>query len=41
MELQVAIGSLLHRFPRLQLAGEAEFKKGRLLRGLHSLPVTW
>src|SRR5262249_1327471 len=27
MELQVAIGSLLHRFPRLELAGEAEFRK--------------
>jgi cytochrome P450 len=44
MELQVAIGSLLRRFPALDLAVPVEkvvFKKGRLVRGLAALPVTW
>lgn len=41
MELQVAIGTLLRRFPGLDLAGEARFKQGRLIRGLQVLPVRW
>jgi cytochrome P450 len=44
MELQVAISTLLRRFPALELAvpvEEVEFKKGRLVRGLQALPVRW
>ena len=44
MELQVAISTLLRRFPKLELAvpvEEVEFKKGRLVRGLAALPVRW
>ncbi|MBV1854666.1 cytochrome P450 [Catellatospora tritici] len=44
MELQVAIGSLVARFPNLELAvaeGELEWKKGMLVRGLRALPVRW
>ncbi|MFI9813848.1 cytochrome P450 [Saccharothrix variisporea] len=41
MELDVAIGTLLKRYPDLRLAGEVEFKKGRLVRGPHVLPVAW
>jgi cytochrome P450 len=44
MELQVAIGSLLERFPDLRLAvpqDELAWKTGGLVRGLKSLPVTW
>ncbi len=44
MELQVAIGTLFRRFPALDLAvpvEEVEFKRGRLIRGPVSLPVTW
>jgi cytochrome P450 len=41
MELNVAIGTLLARYPGLRLAGDVEFKKGRLVRGPHSLPVAW
>jgi cytochrome P450 len=44
MELQVAISTLLRRFPKLELAvpvEEVEFKKGRLVRGLQALPVRW
>ncbi|WP_367131349.1 cytochrome P450 [Saccharothrix sp. HUAS TT1] len=41
MELQVAIGTLLKRFPSLRLAGEVAFKKGRLIRGPQALPVEW
>ncbi|MDX3643157.1 cytochrome P450 [Streptomyces sp. MB09-02B] len=43
MELQVALGSLLRRFPRLALALPAQdipFTKG-MLRGPACLPVTW
>ncbi|GAA3837584.1 cytochrome P450 [Saccharothrix violaceirubra] len=41
MELTVAIGTLLKRFPNLRLADEVVFKKGRLVRGPQSLPVSW
>jgi nocardicin N-oxygenase len=44
VELQVAIGSLLRRFPRLRLAVPAEdvpWKTGLLVRGPVALPVTW
>jgi cytochrome P450 len=41
MELQVAIGALLKRFPLLRLDGEVAFKKGRLIRGPQALPVRW
>ncbi|MFD1147355.1 cytochrome P450 [Saccharothrix hoggarensis] len=41
MELQVAIGSLLKRFPLLRLDGDVTFKKGRLIRGPQSLSVRW
>jgi cytochrome P450 len=40
LEGEVALGSLIRRFPRLELAGEPEWN-GRLnLRGLERLPVT-
>ena len=41
MELQVALGTLLERFPRLRLDGDVTFKKGRLIRGPQTLPVAW
>jgi cytochrome P450 len=41
MELQVAIGTLVKRFPALRLDGEVPFKKGRLIRGPQALPVRW
>jgi cytochrome P450 len=44
MELQVAVGTLFRRFPTLELAVPAEdveFKRGRLVRGPVTLPVTW
>ncbi len=44
MELQVAIGTLLRRYPALDLAVPAEevrFKKGRLVRGPLELLVRW
>jgi len=44
MELQVAIGTLFRRFPTLDLAvslEDVEFKRGRLIRGPLTLPVTW
>ncbi|KAA2266134.1 cytochrome P450 [Solihabitans fulvus] len=44
MELQVAVGTLLDRFPRLDFAvpaDEVPWKRGRLVRGLRALPVTW
>ncbi|GAB3488736.1 cytochrome P450 [Amycolatopsis cihanbeyliensis] len=43
-ELQVALGSLLARFPELRLTRPAEevpWKEGTLLRSPRSLPVTW
>ena len=44
VELQVALGSLLNRFPRLRLAVPAEeipWKTGLLVRGPVALPVIW
>jgi cytochrome P450 len=41
MELQVAIGTLLKRFPQLSLDGDVTFKRGRLIRGPQALPVRW
>ncbi|MCE7011561.1 cytochrome P450 [Kibdelosporangium philippinense] len=44
MELQVALGTLIRRFPDLSLAVDAQdapWKHGRLVRGLQELPVTW
>jgi cytochrome P450 len=44
MELQVALGTLIRRFPDLELAVDARelpWKLGRLVRGLEELPVTW
>lgn len=41
MQLQVALGTLLRRFPRLKLAQHVEFKKGTLVRGPEKLHVTW
>jgi cytochrome P450 len=44
MELQVALGTLLRRFPTLRLAVPAEdlrWKEGMLVRGLQELPVAW
>jgi cytochrome P450 len=43
-ELRVAVGSLLRRFPDLRLAipdGELSWRRGRMVRGLERLPVTW
>jgi cytochrome P450 len=39
-EAQVAIGSMVRRFPDLELAGEPERNGRVVLRGLESLPVT-
>lgn len=41
MELQVALGTLLRRFPGLKLAQPVEFKKDTLTRGPKELHVTW
>jgi cytochrome P450 len=44
MELQVAIGTLLTRYPALELAvpaDEVPFRKGRLVRGPQELLVRW
>ncbi|MGW0435384.1 cytochrome P450 [Micromonospora sp. NPDC003197] len=44
MELQVALGSLISRFPKLRLAvpePELGWKSGMLVRGLTALPVAW
>ncbi|WP_328336047.1 cytochrome P450 [Streptomyces violaceus] len=44
LELQVALGVLLHRLPRLTLAvdeGEIVWKTGMQVRGPKTLPVTW
>jgi cytochrome P450 len=44
MELQVAVATLVKAFPDLRLAVPEEdlaWKPGLLVRGLHSLPVTW
>jgi len=44
LEAKTAINALLRRFPLLQLAKpvtDIRWKKGLVLRGLESLPVTW
>jgi cytochrome P450 len=44
MELQVALGALTRRLPRLRLAVPAEditWRANRFFRGVQSLPVTW
>jgi cytochrome P450 len=44
MELQIALATLLRRFPRLGLAvgpGEVEWRQGSLIRGVEALPVDW
>jgi nocardicin N-oxygenase len=44
LELQIALGSLLARFPALRLAVPAEelrWRPGMLMRTLEELPVTW
>jgi cytochrome P450 len=44
VELQVAIGTLLRRLPRLALAvpeASIEWRLGRFIRGVRALPVTW
>lgn len=40
VEGEVAIGALLHRFPRLRLAGEPSWSMGVFVRGLADLPVS-
>ncbi|MBO1330624.1 cytochrome P450 [Streptomyces sp. VRA16 Mangrove soil] len=43
-ELEIALGSLLRRFPRLRLAAPAEqipFKPGDTIQGMLELPVAW
>ena len=39
METAVALGALLSRFPRLELAGDVEWRPNLTLRGLKALPV--
>jgi len=44
LELQIALGSLLERFPDLAPAvnlADLEWKSGLFMRGLRALPVTW
>ncbi|WP_190816035.1 cytochrome P450 [Saccharopolyspora pogona] len=44
MELQVAIGTLIKRFPQLSFAvpvDEVVWKRGRMTRGPEALPITW
>jgi len=44
VELQEAIGALVHRYPALRLAcadEEVQWKSGLMVRGPVSLPVTW
>ncbi|SDD90336.1 cytochrome P450 [Actinokineospora iranica] len=44
VELRVAIGALLRRFPTVRLAvpeEELSWRRGRMVRGLDALPVTW
>jgi cytochrome P450 enzyme len=39
LEGTVAIGTLLRRFPRMQLAGEPSFSPSYIMRAIHDLPV--
>ena len=44
VELQVALASLLRRFPSLALAvpeSELQWKPGNFIRGVRALPVRW
>lgn len=44
MELQVAVGTVVRRFPQLRLAvppEELKWEVGAVMRGLKALPVTW
>ncbi|WP_254240111.1 hypothetical protein [Allokutzneria sp. A3M-2-11 16] len=44
LELQMAVGTMLRRLPRLELAvprQEISFDNTRLFRSVTSLPVTW
>ncbi len=44
MELQVALGTVVRRFPHLRLAvpaEELEWESGAVMRGLKALPVAW
>lgn len=44
MDLQVTIGTLVRRLPRLRLAvpaEEIEWREGALIRGVQALPVAW
>ncbi len=44
LELQVAFGTLLRRFPNLELAVPAKeitWREGALIRGVEALPVAW
>ena len=42
LEAEVAIGSLVSRFPNLRLAGgRLTWHKGLTFRGVESLPLTW
>ncbi len=41
LELQIAIGTLLRRFPSLQLDGEPEYRSAYVIRGLKALRVTF
>jgi cytochrome P450 len=38
-EIAIAVGALIERFPRLEFAGEPEFRPSLFLRGLSSLPL--
>ena len=40
LEAQVAIGSVVRRFPQFNLAGEPEWMSHFMFHGLQSLPVT-
>ncbi|KPC60313.1 cytochrome P450 [Streptomyces chattanoogensis] len=41
LELQEAIGALIHRFPGLHVAGDVVWKSQMLVRGPRVLPVGW
>ncbi len=41
MELQIAFATLIRRFPKLALAREPQYRDSVVIRGLHSLEVTF
>ncbi len=41
LELQVAIGTLVRRFPKIQLVEEPHFKSSWVIRGLEALRMKW